>query len=191
MSYIGCLDSAAGCKIQKIVHIKMNILRSFWNSPTGLKTTHFWGPAFNWSLPFAAAMDTKKPPETISVNMTGGHKIQKIVHIKMNILRSFWNSPTGLKTTHFWGPAFNWSLPFAAAMDTKKPPETISVNMTGVMCVYSALCMRFAWMVRPRNPHLLVCHVSNETVQLYQLSRWFRAQRGLEQNKKDADADAE
>ncbi|ESW33601.1 hypothetical protein PHAVU_001G083800 [Phaseolus vulgaris] len=95
----------------------------------------------------------------------------------MNILRSFWNSPTGLKTTHFWGPAFNWSLPLAAAMDTKKPPETISVNMTGVMCVYSASFMRFAWVVRPRNLHLLVCHMTNETMQLYQLSRWFRAQR--------------
>ncbi|RDY10412.1 Mitochondrial pyruvate carrier 1 [Mucuna pruriens] len=64
-------------------------------------------------------------------------------------------------------------------MDTKKPPETISINMTGVMCVYSALFMRFAWVVRPRNLHLLVCHASNETVQLYQLSRWLRAQRAL------------
>lgn len=32
---------------------KMNYLRSFWNSPTGLKTTHFWGPTFGWSLPLA------------------------------------------------------------------------------------------------------------------------------------------
>ncbi|KAL5172019.1 Mitochondrial pyruvate carrier 1 [Glycine soja] len=203
----------------------MNILRSFWNSPTGLKTTHFWVMCvysasfmrFAWvvrprnlhllachvtnetmqlyqlSRWFRAQRTLEQNKKEIDAECldSAGHKIQKIVHIKMNILRSFWNSPTGLKTTHFWGPAFNWSLPFAAAMDTKKPPETISVNMTGVMCVYSALCMRFAWMVRPRNPHLLVCHVSNETVQLYQLSRWFRAQRGLEQNKKDADADAE
>ncbi|KAL2965351.1 hypothetical protein AAZX31_16G056300 [Glycine max] len=123
------------------------------------------------------------------LDSAAGCKIQKIVHIKMNILRSFWNSPTGLKTTHFWGPAFNWSLPFAAAMDTKKPPETISVNMTGVMCVYSASFMRFAWVVRPRNLHLLACHVTNETMQLYQLSRWFRAQRTLEQNKKEIDAE--
>ncbi|QCD96941.1 small nuclear ribonucleoprotein B and B' [Vigna unguiculata] len=99
----------------------------------------------------------------------------------MNILRSFWNSPTGLKTTHFWGPTFNWTLPLAAAMDTKKPPETISVNMTG------ASFMRFAWVVRPRNLHLLVCHITNETMQLYQLSRWFRAQR--EQSKEEANVE--
>ncbi|GAY65550.1 hypothetical protein CUMW_242030, partial [Citrus unshiu] len=93
----------------------------------------------------------------------------------MKILKTFWNSPMGPKTTHFWGPAFNWGLPFAAFLDTKKPPELISGSMTGVMCVYSALCMRFAWMVQPRNLHLLACHASNESVQLYQLSRWAMA----------------
>ncbi|EOY02718.1 Uncharacterized protein TCM_017110 isoform 1 [Theobroma cacao] len=94
----------------------------------------------------------------------------------MEILRGFWNSPIGPKTTHFWGPVFNWSIPIAALLDTKKPPEMISGNMTAVMCGYSALFMRFAWMVQPRNLHLLVCHASNETVQLYQLSRWIKAQ---------------
>ncbi|RZB47049.1 Serine/threonine-protein phosphatase 7 long form-like isoform B [Glycine soja] len=79
----------------------------------------------------------------------------------MNILRSFWNSPTDLKTTHFWDPAFNWSLPFACSD----------------VCLFGTVREGFAWMVRPPNPHLLVCHASNETVQLYQLSRWFRAQR--------------
>jgi hypothetical protein len=41
------------------------------------------------------------------------------------------------------------------------------------MCVYSCLFMRFAWMVQPRNYLLLACHASNETVQLYNLSRWY------------------
>jgi hypothetical protein len=41
------------------------------------------------------------------------------------------------------------------------------------MCIYSCLFMRFAWMVQPRNYLLLACHASNETVQLYQLSRWY------------------
>ncbi|WRX30199.1 Mitochondrial pyruvate carrier - like 6 [Theobroma cacao] len=44
------------------------------------------------------------------------------------------------------------------------------------MCVYSLLYMRFAWVVQPRNLLLLACHASNETVQLYQLSRWMKAQ---------------
>ncbi|KAG6529852.1 hypothetical protein ZIOFF_012067 [Zingiber officinale] len=74
---------------------------------------------------------------------------------------------------------------FQALVDTQKPPEMISGNMTAVMCVYSGLFMRFAWMVQPRNYLLLACHVSNESVQLYQLSRWARAQRFLE--KKEAE----
>ncbi|KAJ7974768.1 Mitochondrial pyruvate carrier [Quillaja saponaria] len=103
----------------------------------------------------------------------------------MEILRTFWRSPVGPKTTHFWGPVFGWSIPVAAVLDTKKPPEQISVNMTAVMCVYSAMFMRFAWVIQPRNLHLLALHVSNETVQLYQLSRWVKAQGHLEQKKEE------
>ncbi|KAK8687930.1 hypothetical protein V6N13_086720 [Hibiscus sabdariffa] len=101
---------------------------------------------------------------------------------RMEMLRAFMKSPIGPKTTHFWGPVFNWSLPIAAFVDTKKPPEMISGNMTAVMCGYSALFMRFAWMVQPRNLHLLVCHAANETVQLYQLSRWINAQQKSQKN---------
>ena len=38
--------------------------------------------------------------------------------------------------------------------------------------VYSALFMRFAWVIEPRNWILLSCHFSNECVQLNQLRRW-------------------
>ncbi|GAV64304.1 UPF0041 domain-containing protein [Cephalotus follicularis] len=93
----------------------------------------------------------------------------------MAIFRAFWNSPVGPKTIHFWGPALQWGVPVAAVLDTQKPPEMISGNMTAVLCVYSALFMRFAYMVQPRNYLLLACHVSNETVQLYQLSRWVKS----------------
>jgi hypothetical protein len=36
------------------------------------------------------------------------------------------------------------------AADTKKPAEMISGNMTGALCVYSLLFMRFAWAVQVR-----------------------------------------
>ncbi|XP_074556739.1 mitochondrial pyruvate carrier 1-like isoform X1 [Curcuma longa] len=106
----------------------------------------------------------------------------------MAAFRSFWNSPMGPKTTHFWGPVANWGFVISGLADTQKPPELISGNMTSVMCIYSVLCMRFAWMIRPRNYLLLVCHASNESVQLFQLSRWAKAhgylvQKELEQKK--------
>lgn len=46
------------------------------------------------------------------------------------------------------------------------------------MCMYSALFMRFAWRVQPRNYLLLACHVSNETVQATQLVRKVMDMRG-------------
>ncbi|KAL4282948.1 hypothetical protein GQ457_16G031620 [Hibiscus cannabinus] len=125
-------------------------------------------------------------------------------------LRAFLNSPIGPKTSHFWGPVANWGFVIAGLVDMKKPPEMISGNMTTgekyssndfswsqdsnyylifrcvAMCIYSALFMRFAWMVQPRNYLLLACHASNETVQLYQLSRWARGQGYLSEKKEGA-----
>ncbi|GJU18286.1 mitochondrial pyruvate carrier 1-like protein [Tanacetum coccineum] len=60
--------------------------------------------------------------------------------------------------------------------DIKKPPDMISGNMIAVMYLFSALCMRFAWVVQPRNHLLLVCHASDEMVQLYRLSCWANGQ---------------
>lgn len=40
--------------------------------------------------------------------------------------------------------------------------------------MYSALFMRFAWMVQPRNYLLFSCHLTNETVQLIQGYRYLK-----------------
>lgn len=80
-------------------------------------------------------------------------------------------SATGPMTTHFWGPVTNWGLSIAGFVDMYKPPDAVSERMTGALCVYSALFMRFAWRVQPRNMLLFYCHATNETVQLYQLQR--------------------
>ncbi len=45
--------------------------------------------------------------------------------------------------------------------------------MTTAMCIYSALFMRFALAIQPRNLLLFACHVCNEGVQLNQLRRWY------------------
>ena len=67
---------------------------------------------------------------------------------------------------------FNWSLPLAAYLDTKRSPEFISPNMTLALSIYSGLFMRFAWMVKPRNYLLFACHATNETLQLTQAYRY-------------------
>jgi len=45
-------------------------------------------------------------------------------------------------------------------------------GMYAALCVYSALFMRFAWKVQPRNLLLFACHFSNECLQLLQLARF-------------------
>ncbi|GMN56796.1 hypothetical protein TIFTF001_025907 [Ficus carica] len=113
-------------------------------------------------------------------------ELRRLVSAMAAAFRAFLNSPVGPKTTHFWGPVANWGFVAAGLADMKKPPEMISGNMTAAMCVYSCLFMRFAWMVQPRNYLLLACHASNETVQLYQLSRWAKGQGYLSEKKEEA-----
>ncbi|CAO3651318.1 unnamed protein product [Cunninghamella blakesleeana] len=79
-----------------------------------------------------------------------------------------------LMSTHFWGPVANWGIPLAAIADTQKDASLISGNMTAALCVYSALFMRFALAVQPRNYLLFACHLTNEGAQLTQGYRWFQ-----------------
>jgi hypothetical protein len=79
--------------------------------------------------------------------------------------------PTGIKTTHFWGPFLNWGFIVAGIIDMNKPPEKISKNMTFTLMLYSIMFSRFAWRVKPRNYLLLGCHITNVCVQATLLKR--------------------
>ncbi|XP_021855580.2 mitochondrial pyruvate carrier 1-like [Spinacia oleracea] len=90
--------------------------------------------------------------------------------------RAFFNRPVvGPKLTNFWRPVVNWGFVATGLVDMNKPPEKILGNMSTAMCLFSTLFIRFPWMVQPRNYLILACHASNETMQMYQFSRWARA----------------
>ncbi|PHT58508.1 Mitochondrial pyruvate carrier 1 [Capsicum baccatum] len=93
--------------------------------------------------------------------------------------------PVCPKTTPFRSPMTNWEFVISGVLDSQDPPDAISGNMTTVLCAYSILCMKFAWIVHPRNHLLLAYHASNESVQLYQLSRWLKHQRYLSQKEEN------
>lgn len=78
-------------------------------------------------------------------------------------LTNFLKSPMGPRTIHFWAPVANWGIAMAGILDFNKPVECISERMTSVLAVYSAMFMRFAWRVQPRNYILLACHACNFT----------------------------
>ena len=97
---------------------------------------------------------------------------------------AFVNSPVGPRTSHFWGPVANWGFVLAGILDSNKPPEKISTNMTAVLCLYSCMFMRFALRVQPTNYLLFACHFSNASCQAYLLARKFKA----EKEKKEMEA---
>lgn len=75
-------------------------------------------------------------------------------------------------STHFWGPIANWGLPLAALADLQKDEEMISGTMTPTLTLYSAVFMRFAWRVQPRNYLLFACHATNFLAQSVQDARY-------------------
>ncbi|KAI8065119.1 hypothetical protein BC940DRAFT_304831 [Gongronella butleri] len=95
-------------------------------------------------------------------------------------------------STHFWGPVANWGIPIAAIGDTQKDASLISGNMTAALTLYSALFMRFALAVQPRNYLLFACHFVNEGAQLTQGYRWLQYNKfgGKEAAEQKAAADA-
>lgn len=82
---------------------------------------------------------------------------------------SWWND------VNLWGrmgAIAGWGMSGSAIYDaTCSGPEIISLNMTGVLIVYSSLFCRWAFIVKPQNLLLAGCHATNVVAQLNQLRR--------------------
>jgi hypothetical protein len=103
----------------------------------------------------------------------------------MNRLHAFWNSPMGPKTTHFWGPVFNWGFVMQGAMEFNRPAENISRDMQMTLTLYSTMFMRFALRVQPTNYLLFTCHFFNTGLQGNLLLRRLQWESDQEALKKD------
>lgn len=159
----------------------MASFRAFLNSPVGPKTTHFWGPVANWGFVLAVCTvfhDHFSASYTYYIDLIVRLNCSYFFNIIGKFCRGWWT----------WRNPLKWFL--ATWLEVKKirsgrACRDYMINLTveiliilgaaAAMCIYSALFMRFAWMVQPRNYLLLACHASNETVQLYQFSRWAKA----------------
>lgn len=97
----------------------------------------------------------------------------------------WWTSAT------FWGglgAMAGWGMSGAAIYDASlQGPEVISLNMTGVLIVYSSLFARWAFVVKPQNMLLAACHVANICAQSNQMRRAMehKIATGREQEVKD------
>jgi len=98
---------------------------------------------------------------------------------------SLWNS------AKFWGGAgavAGWGMSGAAIYDAfVHGPDNISLNMTGVLIVYSSLFARWAFIVKPQNLLLASCHVTNVLAQCNQMRRalQYKTDIGEEDEVKD------
>jgi len=102
-------------------------------------------------------------------------------------MAGFLASATGPMTTHFWGPIANWGLSISAIYDAStKGPEIINERMSATQVCYSALFMRFAWQIQPRNYILLTCHMANVGAQSNQIRRWGENQLAVDPEKAPA-----
>ena len=83
--------------------------------------------------------------------------------------------PNWFNSPDFWGKGgalAGWGMTGAAIYDAKNSsPESISMNMTGVLIIYSSLFARWAYIVNPQNLLLCSCHVSNILAQCNQMRR--------------------
>jgi len=97
-------------------------------------------------------------------------------------LFSLLNSPVGPRTIHFWAPLANWGFVVAGILDMNKPIELLSERMTFTLMCYSAMFMRFAWRVQPRNYMMIACHTANATAQgvlLFRKLTYIRQQNAI------------
>ncbi|XP_031631183.1 mitochondrial pyruvate carrier 1 [Contarinia nasturtii] len=103
---------------------------------------------------------------------------QQAPKVAQNFAQKFFNNLKSkefrdyLMSTHFWGPIANWGIPIAALADIRKDPKFISGKMTLALTLYSAVFMRFAWKVQPRNLLLFACHFTNFSAQGTQGARF-------------------
>ncbi|CAI8493420.1 pyruvate transporter mpc1 [Hanseniaspora opuntiae] len=102
------------------------------------------------------------------------NKVQQVA--TKSLMAKYLNKDTlkYMLTTHFWGPVSNFGIPIAALYDLNKDEALISGSMTSALVVYSAVFMRYALAVTPKNYLLFGCHVINTAAQTGQGIRYIK-----------------
>ncbi|XP_062510649.1 uncharacterized protein LOC134186656 [Corticium candelabrum] len=90
-----------------------------------------------------------------------------------------WNHPAGLKTIHFWAPAFKWGLVIAGLADLARPPDKLSVRQSGALAATGFIWSRYSTVIIPKNWNLFSVNIFLGCVGLIQLSRIYKHQQAL------------
>ncbi|XP_057306298.1 uncharacterized protein LOC130644634 isoform X2 [Hydractinia symbiolongicarpus] len=95
-----------------------------------------------------------------------------------------WNHPAGLKTIHFWAPAFKWGLVIAGISDTYRPPEKLSFSQSSALGATGMLWSRYSTVITPKNWNLFSVNVFLAGVGIMQCSRILMWRKDLEKEGK-------
>ncbi|OMJ23086.1 Mitochondrial pyruvate carrier 3 [Smittium culicis] len=65
--------------------------------------------------------------------------------------KTFYNSPVGPKTVHFWAPMMKWSLVIAGLGDLKRSIDQVSLSQQASLAVSGFIWARWSTIITPRN----------------------------------------
>jgi len=94
-------------------------------------------------------------------------------------LKAKWNHPAGMKTIHFWAPAFKWSLVVAGLSDYFRPPEKLSMNQSASLAATGMIWSRYSMVVIPKNWLLFSVNIALGVTGIFQVARILNYQRSL------------
>ncbi|KAJ1916648.1 Mitochondrial pyruvate carrier subunit [Mycoemilia scoparia] len=103
-----------------------------------------------------------------------------------NGFKTFWNSPAGPKTIHFWAPMMKWGLVIAGLSDMKRPVECVSAKQQLSLAATGAIWTRWSFVITPKNYPLAAVNTFVGATAFYQLYRVGMAY--LEEGKEPAAA---
>ncbi|XP_076825134.1 uncharacterized protein LOC143470746 [Clavelina lepadiformis] len=96
-------------------------------------------------------------------------------------LKQRWNHPAGLKTIHFWAPAFKWALVIAGLSDYFRPPDKLSLNQSASLTATGFIWSRYSLVITPKNWLLFSVNIGLGTTGAFQVYRILRYRQTLKQ----------
>ncbi|KAI9754495.1 MAG: hypothetical protein M4579_004665 [Chaenotheca gracillima] len=104
-------------------------------------------------------------------------------------LQTFWKSPVGPKTVHFWAPVMKWALVLAGVSDFARPAESLSLTQNLALTLTGAIWTRWCFIIKPRNVLLAAVNFFLGCVGATQVTRILLYQRGLKDSTVPAEAE--
>ena len=92
-------------------------------------------------------------------------------------LKASLDHPAGIKTIHFWAPAWKWMLVFATVGDYFRPADKLSLNQSVSLMATGMIWSRYSMVVIPKNYTLLSVNLALGTTGVFQVFRILQYQK--------------